>query len=223
MTTFWSIPRDWDGETCFILGGGLSLKSVDVSVLRGRRTIAINNAGLAGSSPCAPWADVHFWHDDRWFRQWVVNDKRRLTNTGHACRVTVQLPGDSCTADLAARSAVVEAARELNVETVEREKDKPFSTYPTRLAGVHSGDRAINLAALKGAARIVLLGFDMKPTGQWHGEHEKPSRSENYATRFMPALRRMSAPLCAYGVEVLNATEDSALDCFPKISLKDVL
>lgn len=43
----WRVPRAWDGETCFILGGGASLAGFEAARLRGRgRVVALNNAGL---------------------------------------------------------------------------------------------------------------------------------------------------------------------------------
>jgi hypothetical protein len=40
----WTVPRDWAGETVTILAGGPSVLSQDLSLLTGRRVIAINSA-----------------------------------------------------------------------------------------------------------------------------------------------------------------------------------
>jgi hypothetical protein len=40
----WTVPRDWAGETVVILAGGPSVLDQDLSLLKGRRVIAINSA-----------------------------------------------------------------------------------------------------------------------------------------------------------------------------------
>lgn len=93
-------------------------------------------------------------------------------------------------------------------------------------AGGNSGYQAVNLAYHFGAQRIVLLGFDMHRNsgGHWHEEHEGMLSAP--ATH-MPVWRRsfeaLAFDLKVEGVEVLNATEGSALTCFPRRSLRDCL
>jgi len=59
----WRVPRLWPGGECFILGGGPSLKDVDMSRLKGHRVIAVNNA-----FKLADWIDVMFFGDPRWLK-----------------------------------------------------------------------------------------------------------------------------------------------------------
>lgn len=93
-------------------------------------------------------------------------------------------------------------------------------------SGGNSGYQAVNLAYHFGARKIALLGFDMhrKAGGHWHGEHHgmlsaPPSHMAVWRREF-PAL---AADLRHEGVLVINATEGSALDCFPKIPLPEAL
>lgn len=52
--SYWSVPRRWQGQTCYILGCGPSLRGFDVFNLFGwGRIIAIND-----SFRLAPWASV---------------------------------------------------------------------------------------------------------------------------------------------------------------------
>jgi hypothetical protein len=101
-----------------------------------------------------------------------------------------------------------------------------ISRDPKKLAhGGNGGYQAINLAALAGAARIVLLGYDLKDTGgkpNWHAEH-KVKRPER-AMRGWPArYRELAAELKADGVEVINASEETVLDAFPRRPLAELL
>jgi hypothetical protein len=94
-------------------------------------------------------------------------------------------------------------------------------------SGGNSGHQAINLAYLFGAARIVLLGFDMQERdparSHYFGEHpyhRKPLH-RGYS-RWRDALGDLGADLAAEGVEVVNATRDTALTCFPCVPLENV-
>ena len=64
MTAFWSVPREWPGETVFIIGGGPSVLGADLEALRGRRVIVINSSVYA-----VPWADILFFGDWRWWNE----------------------------------------------------------------------------------------------------------------------------------------------------------
>ncbi|NIQ01581.1 MAG: hypothetical protein GWM98_15350 [Nitrospinaceae bacterium] len=77
-----------------------------------------------------------------------------------------------------------------------------------------------------GASRIVLVGYDMQYTGgKTHrfGDHPKPLSNvvgiSNWVKKFDPladGLRRA-------GVEVYNCTLETALTCFERANLEDVL
>lgn len=92
--------------------------------------------------------------------------------------------------------------------------------------GMNSGYQAIGLAYQFGAERIILIGYDMQHTGgqrHWHGDHPdgltNATGVQKWATRF-PALAK---GLQIEGVEVINASRETALTCFPRANLEDVL
>jgi hypothetical protein len=96
-----------------------------------------------------------------------------------------------------------------------------------RTCANNSGGAAVNLAVHLGAQRIVLLGYDLG-----YGSHEKRhffgdhpqglSNSHNFPT-WRKAFATMVEPLKAMGVEVLNCTRTTALDCWPQVPLRDAL
>jgi len=61
---FWSVPREWPGETVFIVGGGPSVLGLELEALRGRRVIAINSSVYK-----LPWADILYFGDWRWWNE----------------------------------------------------------------------------------------------------------------------------------------------------------
>jgi len=95
--------------------------------------------------------------------------------------------------------------------------------------GMNSGHQAAGLAKLFGARRILLIGFDMKlggPNGtgakHWHPDHQKPLSNGN-PVMFRVHFEKLARDLAAAGVECLNASEDTALTVFPRVSLRHAL
>lgn len=206
----WSVPRDWVGETAFILGGGASLAGFDAEILRGRgRVIAIKDAGLV----MAPWADVLYWADDWWL---AGNDKfpgrlPRLGEHSGPLKVCRHPPKD---------------AGGWDIKVLPQLRRGWLSRDAGQLAGKDSGANCINFAWLAGAARIGLLGFDMGG-GNWDGRARKAESNNRYAGWFVPGLRRMAAEIGASAeVAILSPRPDSpgsALDCWPKTTLAEFL
>lgn len=94
------------------------------------------------------------------------------------------------------------------------------------VTGFSGGYQVVNLAMLAGAQRIVLLGYDMKQGVQgrnnWHNAHRRSTPAGHYQI-YRRAFRKLPPLLSALGVEVLNATPDSALTDFPKVELARLL
>src|SRR5262245_48413224 len=66
MRNAWAVPREWDGEAVFIVGGGPSVADVDLSALCGRRVFVINSSYsavlAAGVVPdLVMFGDVDWW------------------------------------------------------------------------------------------------------------------------------------------------------------------
>lgn len=93
-------------------------------------------------------------------------------------------------------------------------------------SGANSGYQAINLAFHFGAKKIVLVGFDMQATsGRWHWHDdlkgvEGRDPGINRWPRKFPAL---AFDLRQWGVEVVNCSIETALTCFPRADLRDVI
>ena len=74
-----------------------------------------------------------------------------------------------------------------------------------------------------------MLGYDMKdgPEGQKHHHAEHPGGMSNPSPgnfgRWIDAFGTMEPDLNRAGVEVINCSLDSDLDCFPKAKLEEVL
>lgn len=88
----------------------------------------------------------------------------------------------------------------------------------------NSGAGAIILAARRGADRVILLGYDCQYDGarrHWHEDHRRPLGNAGSLHKWPDQFRALRAHLA--GVEVVNASRQTALDCFPRVSLEEAL
>jgi hypothetical protein len=196
----------WCGETAVILGGGPSLCAADVEYVRGKaRVIAINDAHRLSA-----WADALYFCDERWWR-WHHTDSEYQHFAGRI--ITLE------------NEALLQ--RDERVHSLRHGPSNGLSVRTDTLAtGGNSGYQAINLAVLAGVKRIILLGFDMRAVSgrtHWHGGHPVKVPANIYDLVMLPRFKTLIKPLAALGVEVLNATPDSALDVFPRVRLQDAI
>lgn len=200
MSSGATVPKLWPGSTIVCLGGGPSLTQADVDLCRGRaRVIAINDA-----YKLAPWADVLYACDDRWW-DWHKGVK---SFTGLKYSMTAK------------------TGKWPNVQRLRNDGPHGLCLTPTGLrTGRNGGYQAINLAVHLGAARILLLGYDMERSGgksHWFGEHPKGSTPSPYQS-FLQIFPSIAEPLKKLGIEVVNCSRRSALKTFPLRPLEEML
>jgi hypothetical protein len=206
--THWMVPPMWKGETVFVVGGGPSLRGADLSPLADRHVIGVNAAFRLG-----PWVDVCWFGDAPWFDANVEALRLHPAVKASCHERLLRIPW---------------------VRVLRRGKPAGIETRRDSIAwNGNSGGSAVNLAVHLGAVRIVLLGFDMRTDEggkhnwhEWHNEQKgrltEPPRNI-YEQRFLPRMEVVAADLRALGVECLNASPDSAMEYFPKITLADAL
>lgn len=99
--------------------------------------------------------------------------------------------------------------------------------YPKIRTGQNSGYQALNLAYLLGYRKIILLGYDMQPGPRgklhWHPDHESKNPPPSLLEAWVKNFEALAPLLKNAGVTVLNATKKTALTCFEKVKLTDVL
>ncbi len=194
-----AVPRLWPGETVVILATGPSLTPAQVE--RADRSVARVFA-IKEAIRLLPRADVLYACDARWWKHFGPG----LADYAGPRYALEPTPYATC-------------LRNTGMTGLELD--------PTGLkTGQNSGYQAVNLAVHLGAARIVLLGFDMKQgrTGDhWFGAHTYPGTVPPRFRDFIEYFASIVAPLGAAGIEVLNATPGSALLCFPQVTLDAAL
>ncbi len=197
----WKPERVWDNQDVFIIGGGGSLEKFDWSLLKDKLTIGCNDAYLHGKDICK----ICIFGDTKWFGK----HKPQLA----------QYKGVVFT----------------NAPKLYKSKVEWLWVMQRNSSGLHekalgwnfsTGAAAVNLALLLGAKRVLLLGFDMqlarngKPN--WHQNNLDKPNPEVYL-KFVRGFERVASDLKRKypDVEVINVTDNSNLDVFPKVGVED--
>lgn len=247
------IPNIWPGKTVVILAGGPSLRTQNLSRLtlatqRDTKLLAVNDSwrllqdlriatsrpfkcqqcdgsGGAPNNLCSMCdgvgmlsSCVSYFCDSKWWQQSMAANKRTLDNTYSFHDAIYKLWWFTGSPDFAGHPQVhsVRLTGQLGLEVA-----------PSGLRhGSNAGYQAINLAVHFGAKKIVLLGYDMRMQEgrtHWHNEPRPDGFADVLAQSMLPHFATLVEPLEQLGIEVINATPDSALECFPKMSLEDAL
>lgn len=193
----------------FLVAGGPSLTGFDWERLRGKYVIAVNRA-----FEVLPFAQVLYWTDWRFF-SWYTKPilahraRRKITGLRNADREHNYGP----------HLGQIEVWRITGPQGIDR-------AAGCLRHGNNAGFAAINLSVHLGAHRIYLLGYDMKATNvgpaHWHDGYPIPTPVRAYANMigYYPSLVE---PLRHMGIEVVNLNPESALECFPKRNIDEVL
>jgi len=166
-----------------------------VNAVRGKaKVIAINNANTL-----APWAEVLYACDYKWW---------------HWHKGVPSFTGMKFSVDERSRAFH-------DVQVLRKSGADGLELDPGALkTGSNSGFQAINLAVHFGAKRVVLLGYDMQ------GDHFFGKHPDGTVPPFQICLekfRTLVEPLRRLGVEVINCSRKTKLDCFPRMDLADAL
>jgi len=118
----------------------------------------------------------------------------------------------------------LEVASKYGLNLVKGTAAAGFSTNPGVVHyGDNSGFQALNLAILLGSDYIVLVGYDMRHAGgkaHFFGNHPTGLFQRQEYQSFIKHFTKAPPP---DGVEIINATPNSALQCYTMMSLDDAI
>lgn len=191
------------------LATGPSLTQEDVTFLRGRvdGVVAINDAHRL-----APWADVLYSSDRRWWNHYKGVPEFTGMKYGVGSGTGKQNPYAKCP----------------DVVVLKNTGYDGIETNPTALrTGRNSGFAAVNLAVHLGAKRILLLGYNLGyRNGRAHffGNHPAGlTQTTGLYPGFRRSFDRVAPVLAGMGIEVVNCTPQSSLSAFPLKTLREAL
>ncbi len=227
---YWTVPKIWENETCFIIGGGPSLAS----------QLGIPDTLLtAFKNGSAPIEALHQYFTP--FKTSHTIGVNMAYKFG-ADFIDIVFIGDlgflkTNTTDLQNFNGLIVTCAPMfppspNIKTLMRDRKKTTGIVddPTKVAwNGHSGGSAINLAIHLGAKRIVLLGFDLNssPANEhhWHKYYQTKSQKLQNVSYIlhMRGYADIAKDAEKLGVEILNASPTSAINVFKKVTLKECL
>jgi hypothetical protein len=206
------ISADWNCPVVVAATGPSLTAEVAARVRRARwpeekcRVIAVNDAYRL-----LPYADILYACDETWWKVHIADVEKTFHGERWTTHEGRQRGESNWKGDMPA---------EWNVNLVAGKAASTFSTDPAVIHyGSNSGFQAVNLALLKGATQVVLVGFDMRVVaGRRHffGDHPEPLHNRadynSFIAPFEIASRKGALP-------IVNATPGSALGCFPRVDL----
>jgi hypothetical protein len=107
-----------------------------------------------------------------------------------------------------------------------------ISNNPKKVAwNVNSGAAAISLARHFGVRKIILVGFDMsidnRRNSHWHGAHGMGSKNGKKwippFPRHLKGFEYIAKDAQELGIEIINASPDSAIKELPKVAVSELL
>lgn len=118
-------------------------------------------------------------------------------------------------------------AKELGLMQIESRPGADISLDPTYIfQGANSSFQAMNLAILFGSRRIVFLGLDLGITDKkthWHEYPDTFKRKEPGYAIFRKNFEEAAPKLKELGIEVINASRRTTIDCFPQMTIQEAL
>lgn len=181
-------------------------------------TIAVNDAHRL-----MPWAEVLYSCDAAWWQ----HHKGVQHFQGERWSSHGSYEGSHKSEHAEVTNNKKPAALEFGLHLVRGKSEFGFSFDPGFIHfGSNSGFQAINLALLFGVKRVILVGFNMQvPAGaprHFFGNHPKPLLNNTTYLEWVPHYRDAARRLPP-GIEIINATPNTALTCFPQMELSDAL
>lgn len=202
---FWKPNKIYQDKVVIIIGGGPSHAKLNLSELNNVRFIAVNSS-CRKIFPIATKNDILYFSDNSW-----QENRPEL----------VQLwPGFVVTSNRNTKARLGLFVDYLDVSRLTEEMQVK-SDY----VQASSGHTAACLAAIMGARRLVLIGFECQAIlGKTHG-HDDYTQGDMLAfkERFLPGWTGLSFAFKQMEVEVINSTPNSLIKEFDFMPFEDAV
>jgi hypothetical protein len=198
----------WHDKPVYLIGGGPSLKGFDFERIRGKGILlGVNRSAF--DAPC----NVVFSLDSTWIR--------------HNYKTVDKADFDEKILAVSPNYAFHEYPTK-TVQYIYKMRNHGLSSIPSQIFGVNSGYAALNLAFLKRAKIIYLLGMDMNVSDpekpHWHGSYKWQNfANHRYYNKWKNDFDFASIQLDKAGIKVYNCNPNSSIESFDKsISYRDL-
>lgn len=215
---FSKVELPYSPERIIIIGSGKSLIGFDFNQLRDRSyIITVNDSGKS-----VPFADAWFTLDP-----WGL-DSGQIPYPFHGVKYAA-VPDDFGTKNAKSKEHRIDAPNDINYlhrlishnltsVTSETALVSGLSEDTSCINTGNSGFGALGLAYHLKPKKILLLGID---AGMGYFYTDKKC---NRPLKFLPSLFESALPqLQKHNISVINGSENSAIECFPKYSINEAL
>lgn len=187
---------DWKGRTVVCIASGPSLTAEDCELVRksGHPAVVTNNCFRL-----CPWADAMVAFDGKWWKLYGAEVVRTFAGR----KICTSLVGPN-----------------YGAESVYKDGPPWFSVYR------NSGACAVAIAIASGASKVVLLGYDASDLNgrkHWHEDHPPGLENASSMASWPKMFELLARNAIRAGISVLNASRHTALNCFSRCELEDVL
>ena len=217
---YFAAPRDFEGETAVCIASGPSLSDADVRYVRDMKALGKCRVFVCNNNYLkVPEADVLFFCDKNF---WVWHCLKPEFQAFKGTKITLSTE-----------------IGEPDIKVMQLGMTTGLSFLQSVLrTGGNSGYMQVNLAFLYGCKRVILLGYEMQTKvierdngeksvlSHWFGEHPAQATSAEHQAFYNSCLDNfptMIPDLDAHGLEVINCSTPSAINCFPKLPLREAL
>lgn len=202
----------WKNKTCFLLGGGPSLKTFDFNLIKHELTIGINKSFIRFPTT------INY-----------AMDKRLYDMVTYAQNIEWKVLRQQWLAYKGIKVFVKHSVKHVYDESVYlvdwiSKKSLSFDLKKGIYGGNNSGFGALALAIALGAKKIGLLGYDLKTKvaqgrieTHWHDGYSFQSKRhyQPKLDKFRMCFEEFAPAIAEAGIEVINLNPDSTLKCFP--------
>lgn len=210
----------WLGKRCFILCGGPSLGGFDFSTIQNECTIGINKSFLYYDTDIVYAMDLRFY-DSISMRNRCRQESKDVCDAWSRFKgVKVFLRNDN------------KGLFDPSIYVVQAIEKRLISLDVS--VGIHggkcSGFGGMMLAISMGCKEIYMLGLDLKidekrKKTHWHEGYSYQSidNVKKVLLKFKEEFENFSLNIKELGISVINLNPDSALNCFPKKDIREIL
>ena len=206
-----------ENRRCFLLGGGPSLKGFDYTILKNEFTIGTNKTFIAFSPTIIYGMDMKFYNS--------ISQPGPRRNQRDIHEAWNNYTGYKVFLCPKRKHTFGE-----DIYLIDRTLEKVISLdlregiYP----GKNSGFGALTMSIAMGCKEIYLLGYDMEVFGKETHFHEGYPNQDlrdfsNRLEKFKKEFEEFSDSIASIGIEVINLSPLSSLECFEKDIIVNVL
>lgn len=219
-----SLARGWTTAVCVASGPSLTDSQCEIAD-EGRRAGRCRIIVVNDNWRKLPDADVLYACDPGWWELYADDVRERFHGEAWTHAPIADASGTYAQSESRQLRVI---ARYPWLECVQVTRAEGLPIGGRVCMGGNSGYQAIGLAYLFGARRIILIGYDLQRQdganqgkAHWFGDHPKPL-TQGAPTSWIRRFEVLAED--AWGrCEIINCTRTTALACFPRAELCDVL